>query len=113
MRGCGLRDCIVTGGLKEPPRTKKCVGWNSSELDPPQIGDRPLVIFVAGVHRGLRLQQQDLYRVFGDGQMLDAAGHDYELAGFEADVTIAKLDHKTAVHHEKQFVLVLVTMPDK
>jgi hypothetical protein len=51
--------------------------------------------------------------LIGDGPVFDATGDDQELAFFEPDVSIPKLHPKPAFDDEKQFVFIIMVMPDE
>jgi hypothetical protein len=48
-----------------------------------------------------------------DGPVLDATGHDQELALLQPHVTIPKLHAKPAFDDQEEFVLMVVVMPDE
>jgi hypothetical protein len=77
------------------------------------VSDRPLILHVAGVQRRGRLEEQDVDLLVCNGAVFDPTGHDQELALFQPFVAIPELHAKAALHHEEEFVLVVVFVPDE
>jgi hypothetical protein len=76
-----------------------------------QIHPRALVAQVAGIHRGRRLEQEDVNFFSGVRLMFDGARYDEHFAFGDRDLPVAKTHHERAAKNQKQFVLVLVMMP--
>src|SRR6202043_4217421 len=60
-------------------------------LDPLQLGDRPLVSDCSRIDGCLRLDQQRMDLIVGNGQMLNATRDDDELTGSQVDVAVPEL----------------------
>jgi len=74
---------------------------------------RELVLEVAGVECGRRLEQQDPAFFISDGFVLDPARNHDELAFFEPDGLVAELDPEPALHHQEHLIFVVMVMPDE
>src|SRR5579859_4235274 len=82
-----------------------------SSCPPRLVGQRPSR--VAGVDGLQRLDQQHPGLVLRARAMLDAARHHVQLALFELDVAVAKLDRQAALEHEKEVIGLVVLVPDE
>ena len=58
-----------------------------------------------------RLDQQDVYFPTGHRPVLDASGHNKDLAGVEADGAVLQFDVERTLEHKEKIVRVLVLMP--
>lgn len=82
-------------------------------LDVLQIGDGALVGDVAGVERGVGLDQHDLGFAFGNRQMLDAVRHDDEFARVDDLLAVAKFHPQSTLYDKEHLVLGVVMVPDE
>jgi len=100
------------------PKTLGASGNNRRKVEPhcsnpPIIRRRALVGIVAGVDHPAWLDQHQLHLLGGGRLVLDALGHDIQLARIEFDETVAKIDAQTAFEHDEGFVGVGVAVPEK
>ena len=51
--------------------------------------------------------------LFGDRSVLDASGHDEELALFQPNVAVPELHPESPLDHQEESVFVVVLVPDK
>jgi hypothetical protein len=68
---------------------------------------------LAGVQSRGWLKEKNVRLLVGDRPMFDATGHHQEFALFEPDVPIPEFHAEAALHHQEQFVLLVVVMPDE
>src|SRR5207245_11333151 len=84
----------------------------SSPSDPLELGDRPLVLDVAGVERARGLEQQHVDLVAeGPRTVFDAVRHDDQLAGADLPIAVPQLHAQPPVHDDEQFVLSIALIP--
>ena len=81
--------------------------------DSGEVGDRPVILDVARVQSGLRLEHQQVRLLLGNGEMLNASGNDDELALFQPNVAIGQPDQQSSLYDEEEFILRIVMMPDE
>ena len=75
--------------------------------------DRQFATNVPCVQSGRGLKKQHMALLFGYWPVLDAPGHDQELAFREIDVPVAKFHAKSSGDDVEQLILVVVAMPYK
>jgi hypothetical protein len=85
----------------------------SNLLDPLKVVDSAFVFDISGIEGGGGFEEDDPAFFFGDGTVLDAAGDDDELAGFDPLVMVAKFHAEAAFNDEKHFVFVVVMVEDE
>src|SRR5215472_19264861 len=69
--------------------------------------------FVAGIRRTRRFNQQQLDFLSCDGPVFDALRDNIHLAGSKQDAPIAQLDFEISFDDEKEFIRVIVLMPNE
>src|ERR1035441_3820129 len=75
-----------------------------------QFVHRPFILNIARVQRRGRLEQHDPTFFVCRGTMLYSARHYDKLALFDPFMAVAKIHAEAALHHQKHFVLVLMTV---
>src|SRR5690348_14354583 len=83
----------------------------ASALDPLQLLHRPLVRDRARVDGALRLEEEDVDLLAGDGKVLDPVGNDRELSRLEHDLAVPQLDHQPALDDVEELVFGFVVVP--
>ncbi len=68
-------------------------------------------IGVAGIGCSLRLDQQDMGLIFGDGAVLDAFWDDEYFTWAEVDRTISQLNADASAENEEKIIRVVVLVP--
>src|SRR5262249_15475237 len=83
-------------------------------LEPIERRHRALVHHVAGVERGLGLEEEHVDLVGERPRaVLHAVGHHDEFAGPDLAIAVAELHAEPSCHHEEELVLAIVVMPDE
>src|SRR5919108_6348441 len=82
-------------------------------LDPLQDVLAEVAVGCAGVHCGLRLQEQDLALFVRHRPVLDALWDHGELARSKLDGATSQLDPKASFDHIEELVFMLVVVPDE
>src|SRR5260370_42520571 len=78
-----------------------------------ELGDSPFVGDVAGVQSRFWFDQDNVDLVVRNGAVLDAARADNEFAFARDTLTIAEFHAEGALHDEKEFVFIIVMLPEK
>ena len=78
--------------------------------DPLEFPPRPLVLDVAGVERGGRLEEEDANLFVRDGAVLDASRDDQEVSFVQPDVTVPEPMRKRPLTTRKKLVLVVLVV---
>ena len=68
---------------------------------------------IASVQRVCRFEPHDMRLFVSDRAMLHAARDDKELAFIYPHVPVPALDAKAVINYQKQFIFVVVMMPDE
>jgi hypothetical protein len=76
-----------------------------------EVGDGPFVGDVPGVQSGLRLDQNEMDFVVGQGAMFDAARNDDKFAFTDNFGAITELHLQRALGYQKKFVFLVMMMP--
>ena len=71
----------------------------------------PLVLDVAGVEGGGRLEKEDVDFFVRHGAVLDASRDDQEISFVEPDVAVPQFHAEAALDHQEKLVLVVVVVP--
>src|SRR2546430_561580 len=80
--------------------------------DPLRV-DGPLATDLSRVHGRLRLEEQDVNLLAGDGTMLRSPWDHRELTFTKVDRTVRQVDPEAALQHVEQFVLPRMVVPDE
>jgi hypothetical protein len=78
-----------------------------------RLRDGALVLDVAGIKRGLWLDEHDLDFFVCAWAMLHAARHDKKLSGFDLNISGAELHSELSLDHQEELVFVLMMVPDE
>lgn len=71
------------------------------------------VTCIPSIERGFGLEEKDTGFLQSHGLMFDATWDDQELAWHEDDVLISKSDQELAGYNEKEFVFMVMFVPDE
>src|SRR3989475_8083583 len=80
--------------------------------DPLRV-DGPLATDLSRVHGRLRLEEQDVHLLIGDGTMLRSPWDHRELTLTKVDRTVRQVDPKATLQHVEEFVLPRMVVPDE
>src|SRR4051794_34551649 len=78
---------------RERGRAARCGSCHSLRLEFDRLRGQ-ISAGVAGIASVVGLDQEHMRLLVGLGAVLDAAGHDEQLAGIEDDITVAQLDRE-------------------
>jgi hypothetical protein len=93
-------------GRRSPPKRK-------ADLDALEPGDSPFVRDIAGVQRRFWFDQDNVDLFVRNGAVLYPVRDHYKFALAHHTLTIAEFHAERAFHDEKEFVFVIVMVPEK
>src|SRR5437764_7094259 len=82
-------------------------------LEPFKIGDGSLIDDRPRIERRFGFQQEYLNLLFGYRQMFHTTRNDHKFSCIQVDVSLSQLYDQVSAYHQKQFIFLLVVVPDK
>ena len=81
--------------------------------DPFRLFNATIIVGLSGVDCGHRFEEKQMNLVLRHRTVLDAPGDNAELPFAELDVAVTEADRERALHHEKEFILPVMAVPDE